>query len=109
MSRTIKESVSLDEVADSNAVKKTKESKRDESFTKKMMYGDKAYQRTVRATQNERDAGRARLHPLGGEGDVEMFWDFSDDAIRQQVFRLKVGDKITYLSAVELQKSLRWV
>lgn len=100
---------SLDAVADSNAHQKAQESKRDEKFNKEMMYGQSAYKRTVHDTAAERDARYARLHDFGHNKQVEMMWDFQPEAIRNQVFKLKVGKEEVYLSAAELQKYLRWV
>jgi len=109
MSRKAKEAVSLDEVADSNTVKKSKETKRNDSLSEDLMYGKNAYKRTVRDTMQERDMGYARLHDFYNHKSVEMFWDFSPEATANQVFRLKVGKETVVLGAVELQKSLRWV
>jgi len=107
--RKSKEAVSLDEVADSNAAKKSKEKKRNESLTSEMMYGKSAYKRTATATMQERDMGYARLHDFYNNKSVEMFWDVTPEATANQVFKLKVGKEEVFLSAVELQKYLRWV
>lgn len=74
-----------------------------------LMYGDKAYKRTVRDTVAERDMGYGRLHTFGGSHKVEMFWDYNKSMADKQLFKLKVGDEEVIISAIEMQKYLRWV
>jgi hypothetical protein len=74
-----------------------------------MLYGNKAYKRTVRDTAAERDLRYARLHDWYHNKSVEMWWDLNQDAIERQLFRIKIGDSEVILSATELQKYLRWV
>lgn len=100
---------SLDDVAAHNAHKKAREDKHDEKLTNELMYGKNAHKRTVRDTIAERDRKYARLHDFYNNRSVEMMWDLSDEAIRSQVFMLRVDGKEIVLSAVELQKYLRWV
>lgn len=105
--------VSVDEVEAANQRQKQLESKRDTEFNSGMMYGKGAYKRSLSATMQERDMGRARLHDLYHNRDVEMFWDVSPEMTAKQLFRLdiktKQGTVQLVLSAVELQKYLRWV
>lgn len=98
-----------DDVVEENANKKARESKRDTKLADELMYGKKAYKRTVRDTIQERDSKSAQLHSFGGAGKVTMAWDLNDASIRDQVFMLNVGKETTYISAVELQKYLRWI
>lgn len=98
-----------DDVVDTNAHKKQREDKRDEKLASEMMYGKQAYKRTVTDTSEERDKRYARLHSFGGSTQVEMRWDLNADSIRDQVFEIRVGDKTAIISAVELQKYIRWV
>lgn len=104
-----KVTVSLDDVEAANAHQKLHEKKRDTALTEDLMYGKRSYERTVRATMEERDQQHAILHDFGHNKRVEMVWDLNRDGIRDQVFILKVGDEEVILSAVELQKYLRWV
>lgn len=102
-------SVSLDDVEASNVLKKQREDKRNDKLTEDLMYGKKAYKRTVTDTMAERDAKGAYLSDFGHKHKIVMEWDMNTESIRDQIFRLTVGDKVVYLSAVELQKYLRWV
>lgn len=99
----------LDEVENVNAHQKSLENKRNEKLTKDLMYGDKAYKRTVRDTITERDSKYARLHSFAGNRDVKMHWDCNSQCIKDQVFEIRVGEERAFISAVELQKYLRWV
>lgn len=101
--------VSLDEVQASNALKKERESKRNEQLTKDMMYGTKAHKRTIHDTEAEKNQKFARLHDFGGKHEVVMVWDINEQGIRDQVFMIRIGDKTAYLSAVQLQKYIRWI
>lgn len=49
------------------------------------------------------------LRDLTHQHRVEMFWDLNDDAIRDQVFILKVDDYTVMLDSEQLQRYLRWV
>lgn len=101
--------VSLDEVEAGNALKKSREGKRNEALTEDLMYGKRSYERTIHSTMEERDRKHAILHDFGHNERVEMVWDLNQDGIRDQVFMLKVGSSEVIISAVELQKYLRWV
>lgn len=107
--RKTKATHNTEEILDENTNKKVREAKRDDKLTEELMYGKKAYKRTVRDTAEERDKRYARLHSFGGKSNVEMFWDLGPDAIRDQVFRIRVGTQEAVISATELQKYLRWV
>lgn len=110
MARKADTTVSLDDVEAANANQKARESKRDDRLTKDLMYGQEAYKRSISTTQQERDTRYARLHSFGGgPSSVQMFWDFDPQAIERQLFKLRVGKEEVVLSAVELQKYLRWV
>lgn len=114
MSRKAKEGDTLvtrttDEVLDTNTHKKVREDKRNDKLTDDLMYGKNAGKRTVRDTMAERDRHYVQLHTFGGNSTVYMGWDLNEKSIRDQVFMLQVGDQKVYLSAVELQKYLRWV
>lgn len=115
MSRTVTEDGktkairSLDDVEDVNAHKKKQESKRDEALAEDLMYGKQAYKRTVNNTMQERDLKYARLADFYHNKSVEMFWDINPETISKQLFRLKVGKEEVVISAVQLQKYLRWV
>lgn len=76
---------------------------------KELMYGDKAYKRTMSDTIAERDLGYGRLHTFGGSSKVEMFWDYNKSMTEKQLFKLRVDGKEVILSAIEMQKLLRWV
>jgi hypothetical protein len=104
-----KATATTDEVVDENTHKKLREDKRDDKFNDGIMYGKKAAKRTIRDTMNERDARGAILHNLGGGPRVIMEWDMNQQSIAHQVFKLQIGKEIAYLSAVEIQKFLRWV
>lgn len=103
------DTLTTDDVLKENIQKKERESKRDDKLTEDLMYGKDAGKRTVRDTIEERDRKGAYLHSFGGGKRVVIEWDLNADAIRDQVFRLTVGDEHVYLSAVEIQKYLRWV
>lgn len=115
MSRTVTEDGktkairSLDDVEDVNAHKKKQESKRDEALAEDLMYGKQAYKRAVNDTMQERDLKYARLADFYHNKSVEMFWDINPETISKQLFRLKVGKEEVVISAVQLQKYLRWV
>lgn len=110
MSRKVKtDDRELDAVEEENVRKKARDKKRDHKLTDDLMYGKTATKRTVKNTIEERDKKYARLHSFGGKTNVEMFWDLGPEAIRDQVFRIRVGDQAAIISAVELQKYLRWV
>lgn len=100
---------SVDAVVEENVAKKARESKRNDKLTEELMYGKKAHKRTIRDTTSERDRHWARLHSFGGQGDIVMAWDLNEQSIRDQIFMIKVGNQTTYLSAVEIQKYLRWI
>lgn len=98
-----------DDVVEENVHKKQREDKRDDKFNDDMMYGKKAYKRGVRDTMIERDARGAILHNLGGGPRVMMEWDLNEKSIAHQVFKLTIGKETAYLSAVEIQKHIRWI
>lgn len=115
MSRKIKaptkelEERTVDNAVEENGLKKTREPKRNDKLTKEMMYGQKAYKRNVRETMEERDRRFAELHSFGGQGRVVMAWDLNEQGIKDQIFMIQIDDKKAYLSAIEIQKYLRWV
>lgn len=76
---------------------------------KDLMYGNNAHKRTVTNTIQERDRKYGRLHSFGGSTLVEVFWDLSPAAIRDQVFKIKIGNQEAIISAMELAKYTRWV
>ena len=104
-----KATVTTDDVLDHNTHMKQREDKRDDKFNDDMMYGKKAYKRTVRDTMVERDERGTELHNLGGGPRVLMTWDMNEKSIAHQVFKLTIGKETAYISAVEMQKSIRWV
>lgn len=101
--------VALDDVEAANAHQKKLEKKRNTKLQEELMYGKTAHKRTVRDTMVERDSKGAYLHDMGHSHRIIMEWDMNEQAIRDQVFKLTIGDKTAYISAVELQKYLRWV
>lgn len=98
-----------DEVLEENIQKKDRDTKQNHVLGDELMYGKQAYKRTVRDTVQERDMRYARLHSFGGKTSVEMFWDLGPEAIQHQVFKIKVGTQEAIISAVEMQKYIRWV
>lgn len=100
---------SLDDVSAHNAHKTAREDKHNDKLSSELMYGKNAAKRTVRDTVEERDRRYARLHDFYNNKSVEIIWDLNEECIRNQVFMLKVDGKEVILSAVELQKYLRWV
>jgi hypothetical protein len=101
---------SLDDVQDNNAHISARDAKRDERLSEELMYGKTAYKRTARDTMQEKELRQARLHSFGGgPSDVQLFWDLGPEAIAKQLVKLRVGGQEVVLSAVELQKYLRWV
>lgn len=104
MPRKSEDKVSLDEAA--GGKKRPAELPRED---RDMLYGYKAYKRTATDTAQERDLQYARLHDWHHNKNVQMWWDINPQTISRQLFRLKVGSEEIVLSAVELQKYIRWV
>lgn len=78
----------------------------------------KAHKRTVDDTKNERDSGYGRLHDYKDARDVEIFWDLSEEAKENQIFKLRIGarksddsghDIEILLDNEELVRFTRWV
>lgn len=65
--------------------------------------------RPVRDVVEERQRKGTILRNYGGGGRVTMEWDLSEESIRDQIFKLKIGDKEAYLDAEEFRRFLRWV
>lgn len=58
----------------------------------------------------ERDSRRARLLTFGGNTTrVEITWDLNQDAIRDRMFKIQVGDKYAIINAEEMRRFIRWV
>lgn len=65
--------------------------------------------RRVRDVQEERDLNGTILRNYGTGPMVKMEWNLNSDAIRDQIFKLTIGDKTAYLDAEEFRRFLRWV
>lgn len=76
---------------------------------------EKAYNRTVRDTKEERDAGYGRLVDFGRGYSVEMMWHTDQKAGENQIFQIRVKNRgleepiDLYLNAEQVMKFLRWV
>lgn len=76
---------------------------------------DKAWKRTERDTIDERDMGYGRLKDYGKGYDVEMFWDLSEEAKRDQMFKVRIRGRgldntvDIIFDSEEFKKYLRWV
>lgn len=54
-------------------------------------------------------ASRSLLKDYSLSHQVELEWDLNEDAQRERMFRLRVGDREVILDAEEVIRSLRWV
>ena len=58
----------------------------------------------------ERDRQMARLSTHGGNTTrVEVVWDLNENAIRDRMFKIQVGDKYAIINAEEMRRFIRWV
>jgi hypothetical protein len=58
-------------------------------------------------TQRERRVGTLKDYSL--KHRVSIHWDLNEDARRERMFKLKVGDNEVILDAEEIMRYLRWV
>lgn len=58
-------------------------------------------------TQRERKVGTLKDYSL--KHRVSIHWDLNEDAQRERMFKLKVGDNEVILDAEEIMRYLRWV
>lgn len=56
----------------------------------------------------ERDAHKARLLNFSTPHKVEIYWGLNEDMTRDQMVKLKIGDKEAIVHAEELRRMLRW-
>lgn len=61
------------------------------------------------ATKIQRDKKNGILKDYTLSHRVSLRWDLSEDAIRDRMFELTVGDNTVILDAEELQRYIRWV
>lgn len=52
---------------------------------------------------------RGSLRDLTGHHKVEVFWDLSEDCIKDQIFKLVIDDYEVLLDAEQTKRLLRWV
>lgn len=61
------------------------------------------------ATKIQRDKKHGILKDYSLQHHVSLRWDLNDDAQRDRMFELTVGDNTVILDAEELQRYIRWV
>jgi hypothetical protein len=49
------------------------------------------------------------LRDLSLKHKVKMFWDLSEEAKTDQIFKLQIDDYVVYLDAEQILRYLRWV
>lgn len=80
-------------------------SRREEDWTRKDMSvlreGDSAWE--------QRTSVRGVLKDYSMNHVVELEWDLNEEAIRDKIFRFKIGDTEALIDAEELQRLVRWV
>lgn len=66
--------------------------------------------KTVRDVKEERDLGYARIPNRGASGPsyMEMYWKLNPDATRDQVIKLKLGDKEVFIYWEDMLRYGRW-
>jgi hypothetical protein len=65
--------------------------------------------KSVWDVEKERDAGGAYLHNFGSTGAVSVEWGMNEDTTRDQIFKIKIGDREALLNTEEVMRFLRWV
>lgn len=60
-------------------------------------------------TRTQKEKAHASVRDYSLQHRVEVQWDLNDEAIRDQMFRLKIDDYEVILDAEELMRYLRWV
>ena len=52
---------------------------------------------------------RGSLRDYSGQHTVEMYWNLSEEAKKDMIFKLRIDDKEVLLDAEQLSRYLRWV
>lgn len=59
--------------------------------------------------KTQRDKRHGELRDYSMQHSVHVYWDLNDDAIRDQIIKLRIDDYEVILDAEQLQRYLRWV
>lgn len=70
---------------------------------------DMSVLREADATKKQQAARRGTIRDYSLKHRVEIAWDLNDEAMRDQMFRLKIDEKEVILDAEEVMRLLRWV
>jgi hypothetical protein len=65
--------------------------------------------RESESAYEQHKASRGVIKDYSLKHKVTIEWDFSDDSVRDQIFKLTVGENTVVLDAEEMMRYLRWV
>lgn len=59
--------------------------------------------------KDQRESRHASIRDYSLHHRVTISWDLNEDAIKDQMFRMTIDDKVVILDAEEVMRQLRWV
>ena len=77
--------------------------------TTKLTTKDMDVLREQDSARDQHKQTRGSLRDYSGQHVVEMYWNLSEEAKKDMIFKLRIDDKEVLLDAEQVSRYLRWV